>query len=119
MGDFKRGDIVFVDNPIKKPHDHVVCGNHPAVVIQNQAGNDHSGNLIVAYLTSQLKKLELPTHIVLQHYSGLRKVSVLQAEQLATIDKGDVISVTDHLTDADMARVDQALLASLGLEVSA
>ena len=114
MGDFKRGDIVFVDNPIKKPHGHVVCGNHPAVVIQNQAGN-----LIVAYLTSQLKKLELPTHIVLQHYSGLRKVSVLQAEQLATIDKGDVISVTDHLTDADMARVDQALLASLGLEVSA
>ena len=93
MGDFKRGDIVFVDNPIKKPHGHVVCGNHPAVVIQNQAGNDHSGNLIVAYLTSQLKKLELPTHIVLQHYSGLRKVSVLQAEQ--------------------------ALLASLGLEVSA
>ena len=119
MGDFKRGDIVFVDNPIKKPHGHVVCGNHPAVVIQNQAGNDHSGNLIVAYLTSQLKKLELPTHIVLQHYSGLRKVSVLQAEQLATIDKCDVISVTDHLTDADMARVDQALLASLGLEVSA
>ena len=56
---------------------------------------------------------------MLQHYSGLRKVSVLQAEQLATIDKGDVISVTDHLTDADMARVDQALLASLGLEVSA
>ena len=51
MGDFKRGDIVFVDNPIKKLHGHVVCGNHPAVVIQNQAGNDHSGNLIVAYLT--------------------------------------------------------------------
>ena len=52
---------------------------------------------------------------MLQHYSGLRKVSVLQAEQLATIDKGDVISVIDHLSDADMARVNQALKVSLEL----
>ena len=43
----------------------------------------------------------------------------VQAEQLATIDKGDVISVIDHLTDADVARVDKAIIASLGLEVSA
>ena len=63
--------------------------------------------------------LELPTHVVLKWYGGLKKVSVVQTEQLATIDKGDVISVIAHLTDADMARVDQALMASLGLEVSA
>lgn len=114
-----RGDIVFVDNPYQAPHGHVVCGNHPAVIVQNDAGNAHSNNLIVAYITSSMKKLELPTHIVLQHYDGLRKVSVVQAEQIATIDKGDVLSVIDHLTDADMARVDGALMASLGLEVSA
>ena len=119
MSEFLRGDIVFVENPIQTPHGHVVAGNHPAVVIQNNVGNEHSGNLIVAYLSSQLKKLELPTHVVLQHYAGLRKVSVLQAEQLATIDKGDVISIVDHLTDNDMARVDQALAASLGLGVIA
>ena len=53
-----------------------------------------------------MKRLEMPTHIVLQHYEGLRKVSVVHTEQIATIDKGDVISVIDHLTEADMARVD-------------
>ena len=111
MSDFNRGDIVFVENPMQTPHGHVVAGNHPAVVIQNDAGN--------AYITSQLKRLELPTHVVLQWYGGLKKVSVVQTEQLATIDKGDVISVIDHLTDADMARVDRAIIASLGLEVSA
>ena len=74
---------------------------------------------MIAYITSQLKRLELPTHVVLQWYGGLKKVSVVQTEQLATIDKGDVISVIDHLTDADMARVDRAIIASLGLEVSA
>lgn len=119
MCDFSRGDIVFVENPMQTPHGYVVAGNHPAVVIQNDAGNEHSNNLIIAYITSQLKRLELPTHVVLQWYRGLKKVSVVQTEQLATIDKGDVISVIDHLTDADMARVDRAIIASLGLEVRA
>lgn len=117
--DVKRGDIVFVENPYKKPHGHLICGNHPAVVIQNNMGNEHSCNVIVAYITSSLKRLEMPTHIVIQHYEGLRKVSVVQTEQIVTLDKGDIISVIDHLTEADMARVDTALKASLGLEVSA
>lgn len=122
MEDFNitRGDIIFVDNPHQSPHGHVMCGNHPAVVVQNNVGNAHSTNLIIAYITSSLKKLEQPTHIVLQHYKGLRKVSVVQAEQLQTIDKGDVLSVADHLTEADMLRVNQALMSSLALgEVSA
>lgn len=41
MSDFNRGDIVFVENPMQTPHGHVVAGNHPAVVIQNDAGNEH------------------------------------------------------------------------------
>ena len=113
--EIRRGDIIFVDNPHQKPHGHIVCGNHPAVVIQNDAGNEHSHNIIIAYLTSQMKRLELPTHIVIQHYPGLRKASVVLAEQLATISKGDVISVIAHLRDEDMLRVDKALIASLGL----
>lgn len=113
--EIRRGDIVFVDNPQQTPHGNVVCGNHPAVVIQNDAGNEHSNNLIVAYLTSQMKRLELPTHIVIQHYVGLRKTSVVQTEQLATIAKEDVLGVIDHLRKEDMVRVDKSLLASLAL----
>lgn len=115
MDEFERGDIIFVENPIQGKHGHVTAGNHPAVIVQNQAGNTFSDNLIIAYLTSQLKRLEMPTHVVLQWYPGLKKTSVVQTEQLATISKGDVLSVIDHLTEADMARVDAALVASLGL----
>lgn len=115
--DFRRGDIIFVENPLKEWHGHVACGNHPAVIIQNDLGNEHSGNLIVAYITSQLKRMEMRTHCILQWYPGLKKVSMVQAEQIATIAKDDVISVIDHLTDEDMKRVDRALAASLGLEV--
>ena len=70
--EIKRGDIVFVENPNKKPRGHVVCGNHPAVVIQNNKGNEHSTNIIVAFITSSMKRLEMPTHIVIPHYDGLR-----------------------------------------------
>lgn len=115
MHEFTRGDIIFVENPLQDPHGHIVCGNHPAVVVQNQAGNLYSGNLIVAYLTSQLKKLNMPTHVVLQWYPGLKKTSVVQTEQLATIAKDDVLCIVDHLTEEDMIRVDKALMASLGI----
>lgn len=113
--EIKRGDIVFIENPNKQSRGHVIYGDHPAVVIQNNKGNGYSTNIIVAFITSSMKRLEMPTHIVLQHYEGLRKVSVVHTEQIATIDKGDVISVIDHLTEADMARVDQALKVSLDL----
>ncbi len=113
---FERGDIVYVENPLQEPHGHVSCGNHPAVVIQNNVGNAHSANLIVAYLTSQIKRLELPTHVVLQHYDRL-KPSMLLAEQIATIDKTDVTEYIGHLRPEDMVRVDKALISSLGLEV--
>ena len=88
MSEFSRGDIIFVEKPIQGKHGHVTAGNHPAVIVQNQAGNTFSDNLIIAYLTSQLKRLEMPTHVVLQWYPGLKKTSVVQTEQLATISKG-------------------------------
>lgn len=113
---FERGDIVFVENPLQEHHGHISCGNHPAVVIQNDIGNAHSGNLIVAYMTTQLKKLEMPTHVVLQHYEGL-KPSMLMTEQIATIDKTDVMGYINHLRPEDMLRLDRALILSLGLEV--
>ena len=113
---FQRGDIVFVSNPLQEPHGHVTAGDHPAVIVQNQAGNEHSPNLIVAYMTSQLKRVGMPTHVVLQWYDGL-KPSMVQAEQLATSDKEDVLAYVTHLRDEDMVRLNKALRASLELEV--
>lgn len=110
-----RGTVVFVKGQDNKAEGHVMQGNHPAVVIQNEKGNQYSPNLIVCYLTSQLKRLEMKTHVLLQHYDNL-KLSVVQTEQVATIDKRDVLGVLGQLRPEDMVRVDAALLFSLGLE---
>lgn len=110
-----RGTVVFVKDLNKDSNGHVMKGRHPAVVVQNEKGNLHSPTLIVCYLTSQLKRLEMKTHVLLQHYENL-KLSVVQAEQVATIDKSDVLDVIEQLRPEDMARVDAAISFSLGLE---
>ena len=116
--EFKRGDIVFVENVNSTAEEdtHVVRGNHPAVIIQNQMGNDHSPTLIVAYLSSQLKRVEMKTHVLLTWYDEL-KPSMIQTEQLATIDKRAVLGYITHLREEDMVRLDRALLASLGMDI--
>lgn len=112
----KRGTVVFVGDVNKDSKGHVMKGKHPAVVVQNEKGNQYSPTLIVCYLSSKLKRLEMKTHVLLQHYENL-KLSVVQAEQMATIDRSDVLDVVEQLRPEDLARVDAALKFSLGLEV--
>ena len=115
MNELTRGTVVFVKN--NQNNGHVLQGNHPAVIIQNDIGNKYSPTVIVCYLSSQLKRLELKTHVLLQHYDNM-KVSVAQAEQLATIDKSDIMSVVTKLRPEDLIRIDTAVRVSLGLEVA-
>lgn len=109
-----RGTIVFVKN--ENASGHIMSGNHPAVIIQNDIGNKYSPTVIVCYLTSQLKRLDMKTHVLLQHYDNM-KVSVVQAEQIVTINKSDILSVVTKLRPEDITRVDNAVRISIGLEV--
>ena len=90
-----RGTVVFVKN--ESCNGHVMAGNHPAIVIQNDVGNKYSPTIIVCYLTSQLKRLDMKTHVLLQHYDNM-KVSVAQAEQISTINKIGRASVRERVT---------------------
>ena len=114
---FRRGDIVFVkDDAVKeRSKNHILHGDRPAVIIQNQIGNTYSSNLIVAFLTSQIKRLEMKTHVPITWYEGLRP-SMIQTEQLATIDKSAVLGYITHLREEDIVRLNRALKVSLGLD---
>lgn len=112
---FTRGTVVFVKN--NQSNGHVMKGTHPAVIIQNNIGNKHSPTVIVCYLSSKLKRLDMKTHVLLQHYDNMT-TSVVQAEQIATINKTDILSVVTHLRPEDIARLDAAVLVSIGLEAS-
>ena len=84
--DIKWGDVVFVDFT-DNSRDSEQSGIRPAIIIQNDKGNEHSPTTIVASITSQEKRY-LPTHVVVKPYqSGLNKVSTILMEQVRTIDK--------------------------------
>ena len=90
-------------------------GNRPAVVLQNDVGNFYSPTLIVATLTSKAaKKYTQPTHCLLVN-DFLSVPSIVQAEQIFTIDKSRVLKFLGHLTPEEMNRVDDAVRASLAL----
>ena len=110
---FQRGDIFFTrfDNAIGSEQ----SGNRPAVVLQNDVGNFYSPTLIVATLTSKAaKKYTQPTHCLLVN-DFLSVPSIVQAEQIFTVDKSRVLKFLGHLTPEEMSRVDDAVRASLAL----
>ena len=82
---FQRGDIFFTHFGASTGSEQ--CGDRPAVILQNDVGNYHSPTLIVATMTSKAeKKVNQPTHCLLEN-AGLNMPSVVQAEQIFTIDK--------------------------------
>jgi Growth inhibitor len=111
----KRNDIVFLKCSAVESNGSVQNFDRPAVIIQNNMGNEHSTTLIVAYLTSQIKRMDMPTHVVLSGYQ-LYKPSMLMAEQIATVSKSDVVAVIDHLRPEDVAKVNYAIFSSLDLQ---
>lgn len=112
--DFKRGDIIIVENPLQDPHGSILTGNHHAVVIQNNKGNHYSSTLVIAYITTNTRRSDLPTNVLLRRY-GFLKPRMILGGQLQTISKDDVINTVGHLRYWDQRRLDEALKVSIGL----
>ena len=56
-------------------------GWRPGIVFQNNIGNAYSPNIIALPLTSQIKKANQPTHVILPaKETGLRKDSMVLCE---------------------------------------
>ena len=113
--DMKWGDVVFVDFT-DNSRDSEQSGIRPAIIIQNDKGNEHSPTTIVASITSQDKRY-LPTHVVVKPYqSGLNKVSTILMEQVRTIDKSRILSKVGHIeTDWLKEKIKKSLTISFGV----
>lgn len=63
-------------------------GWRPGIVFQNNIGNAYSPNIIALPLTSQIKKANQPTHVVLPaKETGLRKDSMVLCENPERMSK--------------------------------
>ena len=111
----KRGDVIYADlSPVVGSEQG---GVRPVVIIQNDTGNKYSPTVIIAAITSQTGKTNLPTHVTIDGDIKLPKNSVVLLEQVRTIDKKRLRDKVGKLNAKVMRKVDQALLLSMALEV--
>jgi len=115
MKDFRRGDVVDIDfEPIRG---HEIGKTRPAVIIQNDIGNRYSPLVIIAPVmgAEHIKKI-YPVIVMVRKGDGeLNKDSVVQCDQIKSLDKSRIIRKRGRFDDRIMKNVDIALKNSLAL----
>lgn len=86
-------------------------GWRPGVVFQNNVGNKNSPNLIVLPVTSCLKKLNMPTHVLVKSRdTGLLMDSMVICENPERMSKSKLGKFITKLPDEYMSRIAEASL---------
>lgn len=112
---YRRGDLYMANlNPFKGSEQG---GTRPVLVLQNNDGNYYCPTLIVAPLTTKIKKQNQPTHYYLEKVRGLSAPSIVELEQIKTIDKMRIQRYIGKLLPDQMSGVEDALRCSMGLEI--
>ena len=111
----QRGEIYFIDFPATGAGE--MAGPHPALIVQNDIGNQVSQLTIVAAITSNLRVARLPVGVrITPKESGLPKPSVVHLGHLYTVDKRRLARRVGNLPPARLRHVDRAIQISLGLK---
>lgn len=78
-------------------------GVRPVIIVQNDIGNKYSPTVIVLPITSELKKINMPTHAIIHKSdeNGLNVDSMVLAEQIRVIDKTRLLNKIGHLDNAN------------------
>lgn len=110
-----RGDIVLVNlDPVVGSEQGKI---RPALVVQNNIGNEYSPTTIVVPITSKIFTKEFPTNVrILPQEAGLDKESTILFNQIRKIDKARILRKLKSLSSETMKKVNLAIKASLDLE---
>ena len=90
-------------------------GMRPVIIVSNDIGNKHSPVVIAAPITSKIHKKKLPTQILIGTESGLEKLSMVECEQLRTLDKRRMATYIGSAPKWLMSAIDKAVSVALGL----
>lgn len=109
----KRGEVYYADLGSGRGSEQ--GGIRPVVIIQNNTGNKYSPTVIVASLTSQLKKSKMPTHVRIKGSDYSIEDSIIMLEQIRTLDKRHLKQKICTLLEEDIARINNSLSKSLAI----
>ena len=109
----KRGEIYYADlSPVKGSEQG---GRRPCLIIQNDVGNKFSPCTIVAIITTRTTKAKLPTQLWLPTSCGLPRNSMVECEQIRTIDKKRLGEKCGEVDAQTMKKINECLKISVGL----
>ena len=110
----KRGQIYYADlSPVVGSEQG---GYRPVLIIQNDVGNKYSPTVIAAVITTRKTKANLPTHIWLNAECGLPKESMVECEQVRTLDKKRLKEFMGQVSTEVMQEIDKGLKISFALK---
>jgi len=110
---FRRGDVWVVDfEPVRGSEEGKV---RPALVIQNDVGNEYSPVIIVAAITSGEKAIYDTEVEIKAPDGGLRNDSLILLNQIRTVDKSRAVRKCGRASAEVMEKVNEAINISLGL----
>ena len=108
-----RGDLFYYD--FGEREGSIQSGVRPVLVVQANEFNTNAPTIIVASLTTVLKKRYLPSHIILGKEFGLKKPSMVLLEQIQTINKNDLLDYIGSVNNERlMKRIDNSLKKTFG-----
>jgi len=101
---------------LPEPTGSVLGGTHPAVIVQNDLGNQYSTSTVVVPFTSKYERIYRFMALVEPPDGGLTKSSVANASAMMAIDQRRLIRRMGALSAEAMAAVARAIKANLDLD---
>lgn len=110
---YKRGEVFKIDFSDDNFIDHEQQGNRLGVIIQNDKGNKHCGNVIIALASS--KRKSSPTHFSISDNKTDRPTTIM-TEHIRTVSKRRLYEYVCTLDADEMKVLDEKLKLSLSLQ---
>ena len=108
----RHGEVWLVDfNPGRGSEQK---GVRPALIVQNDVGNQYAATTIVAAITTTIKPYPV-TVVIRARTCGLPHESMVNMAQVLTIDKARLIKKLGEISPEQLEAADRALRVSLDL----
>jgi mRNA interferase MazF len=111
----RRADIYWAELPVIEGS-QIQAGYRPVVITANKFATEHSPAFQYVPITTQIKRTDLPIHVVLSS-GNLYKPSMALVEQVGLIDRHRLREYVGHLSVADMFKIDMAIIKQLDINV--